>query len=238
MNDALTKLSGGLVVSCQAYPGEPMRDPVVMRALAQACVIGGAAGIRAQGLQDLEAIRGAIDVPLIGLVKVEGGDVYITPTVALCVEVAAAGADIVAFDGTTRARPDGSTLADLVRAVHAAGALAMADCGSVEDARASIDSGADCVGTTLSGYTGARPRTKGPDFELLSQLVALRAVPVMAEGRIHTPADVARAFELGADMVTVGTAITHPTSIARRFVDASPLGKTLKPLPSVPPAGD
>jgi N-acylglucosamine-6-phosphate 2-epimerase len=216
----LQSLRRGLVVSCQAYPGEPMRHPFVMTAVAQAAVQGGAVGIRAQGLDDLKAIRDAVDVPLIGLVKVGADGVFITPTVADCVDVAGTGAEIVALDGTVRDRPDGSTLADCFDAVHASGALVMADCGSAADAAASVAAGADLLGTTLSGYTGERPRTQGPDFALLSELVASSDIPVLAEGRVRTPDEAAQCLKLGAFAVVVGTAITHPTSITRRFARA------------------
>lgn len=212
-------LHGGLVVSCQAYPGEPMRDSRVMTAVALAAVKGGAVGIRAQGLDDLAAMRPVLSVPIIGLVKVGHQGVFITPTVADCEAVARAGCELVALDGTVRPRPDGSTLKDSIDAIHALGALAMADCGSVEDAEASLSAGADVVGTTLSGYTGARARTPGPDFALLTEIVAISHRPVFAEGRVRTPADAARCLDLGAHTVVVGTAITHPTSITRAFAD-------------------
>jgi N-acylglucosamine-6-phosphate 2-epimerase len=216
----LQSLQGGLIVSCQAYPGEPMRHPLIMTAIAQAAIQGGAVGIRAQGLDDLKSIREAVDVPLIGLVKVGDAGVFITPTVADCVDVAQTGAEIVALDGTVRDRPDGSSLADCFDAIHANGALVMADCGSAADAAASVAAGADVLGTTLSGYTGERPHTPGPDFAFLSELIAIGDTPVFAEGRIHTPDEAARCLELGAFAVVVGTAITHPTSITRRFAHA------------------
>lgn len=197
-----------------------MRDPLVMTAVARAAAEGGAVGIRAQGLADLTSIRAAIGIPLIGLLKVGGDGVFITPTIADCVSVAQTGADVVALDGTTRARPDSSTLAECFEVVHAAGALVMADCGSVADALASIDAGADCIGTTLAGYTGDRPRTEGPDLEFLRELVSVSPIPVLAEGRIRTPNDAARCLAIGAHAVVVGTAITHPTSLARRFARA------------------
>ncbi len=214
---ALEAIRSHLVVSCQAYPGEPMRDTEIMTAVAQAVAAGGAAGIRAQGLEDLRSIRAALTLPLIGLVKRGADGVFITPTRADCIDVARTGAEVVALDGTTRTRPDGSTLADCIQAIHDHGALAMADCGSLEDAEASIAAGADCIGTTLAGYTGARPMTIGPDFDLLHHLVGMSSVPVLAEGRITTPDEAARALSLGAHAVVVGSAITHPTSITRRF---------------------
>lgn len=217
---ALDRLRAGLVVSCQAYPGEPMRRPEVMTAVAQAAVIGGAAGIRAQGLADLAAIHAAVDVPLIGLVKVGDTGVFITPTVADAVAVARTGAEIIALDGTRRSRPDGRPLRDSVDAIHAAGALVMADCGCLDDALAAVAAGADCVGTTLAGYTGERPKTEGPDLELLAALVAAVEVPVLAEGRVRTPADARACLDTGAFAVVVGTAITHPSSITANFVAA------------------
>ena len=231
----LQAIRARLVVSCQAYPGEPMRDTDVMTAVARAVADGGAAAIRAQGLQDLRSIRAAVPLPLIGLVKRGQDGVFITPTQADCIDVARTGADVVALDGTTRPRPDGRTLAECINAIHDHGSLAMADCGSLEDAAASIAAGADCIGTTLAGYTGARPVTVGPDFELLGQLLEMSSVPVLAEGRITTPDDAVRALTMGAHAVVVGSAITHPTSITRRFVsvvgDSAPT-QVDDPLPS------
>lgn len=214
----LADLAGQLVVSCQAYPGEPMRSPTVMAAVAQAVVLGGARAVRAQGIADLRAIRPLLDVPLIGLVKRGSEGVFITPTLQDALDCARAGAEIVALDGTDRPRPDGRPLADSIAAVHDAGALVMADCGSLADAEYSVSAGADCVGTTLSGYTGARPVTDGPDLELVRELAARVHVPVIAEGRVRDPAEAAACLAAGAHAVVVGTAITHPTRITQSFV--------------------
>lgn len=222
MNDLLKRLQGGLVVSCQAYPGEPMLDPRTMTQVALAAVAGGAAGIRAKGLDDLRSMRPEIEVPLIGLVKVSGHEVFITPTLADCLAVAQAGADVVALDGTRRPRPDGLSLEDTIRGLREQypDVLVMADCGSAADAEAAISDGADVVGTTLAGYTDERPKTDGPDWELLDQVVALADRPVIAEGRVHTPEQAAEAIRRGAWAVVVGTAITHPTTITGWFATA------------------
>ena len=218
--DPLQRIRGGLVVSCQAYPGEPMRHPMIMAAVAEAVLAGGAVGIRAQGLDDLARIRARTGAPLIGLLKIDGSGVFVTPTVAAVVQVAEAGADIVALDGTTRERPDGRQLTESIAAIHAAGRLVMADCGSLADAEASVAAGADCVGTTLAGYTPSRPATDGPDLDLLAELVGKIGVPVIAEGRIGTPAEAAACLAAGAYAVVVGSAITHPTRITQSFVAA------------------
>ena len=217
----LTSLRGGLIVSCQSYPSEPLRNPEAMCLIAQSVALGGAVGIRAQGIRDIELIHETVHLPQIGLWKVGAEGVFITPTLEHALAVAKAGAEIVAIDGTRRPRPDGLTLAATIAAIHyRTGALVMADAGSFDDGLAAQDAGADIVGTTLSGYTGEIPKTTGPDVGLLSRLVAALSVPIFAEGRIHTPEQARAAIEVGAYAVVVGTAITHPTSITQWFAAA------------------
>ena len=132
---------------------------------------------------------------------------------------ASAGADIVAIDATGRPRPDGRTYADTIRALHDEGIVVMADCGSFADAERAVEAGSDIISTTLSGYTGERKKTDGPDFDLLRRMVAAfgDATPVLCEGRIHTPDQLTQVMAMGAWAAVVGTAITHPTSITRWF---------------------
>lgn len=215
-------LSGRLVVSAQAYPGEPMRDPRTMSQVAASAVRGGAAAVRAQGIADVQAVRTAVEVPVIGLWKDGDTGVYITPTYQHAYAVALAGAHVVALDGTRCPRPDGLTLAQTIDRLHReTNAVIMADCGSLDDALAASEAGADLVGTTLAGYTNERPKTDGPDLELLGAMnQADIGVPIIAEGRIHTPAHATAAMEAGAHAVVVGTAITHPATITSWFVNA------------------
>ncbi|UNK70634.1 N-acetylmannosamine-6-phosphate 2-epimerase [Microbacterium sp. H1-D42] len=219
-SEIIERLRGGLIVSCQAYPGEAMRDPNTMAQVAKAALVGGASGIRVQGIGDIRATAD-LPVPVVGLWKDGDSDVFITPTLQHAIAVADAGADIVAIDGTRRARPDGLTLAETIAGLRArSDALIMADCGSLEDAIAAEAAGADIIGTTLSGYTGERPKTDGPDLELISLVTQACSLPVVAEGRIHSPAQAAAALAAGAFSVCVGTAITHPSTITSWFVDA------------------
>ena len=220
MHPLVSALEGTLIVSCQAYPGEPMRDPRTMAQVAAAVQAGGASAVRAQGLEDIRAVKQAVDVPVIGIWKDGAEGVFITPTLEHCRAVVDAGADILALDGTTRPRPDGLTLAQTVAAVRERfdGPL-MADCDSVESALLAADLGIEIIGTTLAGYTPARARTTGPDLALLEQLATTlpETSLLIAEGRIHTPDHAAAAKTAGARAVVVGTAITHPTTITRWF---------------------
>jgi N-acylglucosamine-6-phosphate 2-epimerase len=219
---SLDFLKGQLIVSAQAYPGEPMRDPRTMAQVAASAVIGGAAAVRVQGIADIQFTRSAVEVPVIGLWKDGHDGVFITPTLRHALACAGAGAHIVAIDGTRRERPDGLDLAGTISGIHTgSNALVMADCGSLGDAEAAVTAGADLIGTTLAGYTGERAKTDGPDLELLASIAGAGfGVPLIAEGRIHTPAQARLALDAGAFAVVVGTAITHPASITGWFADA------------------
>lgn len=214
-------LRGGLVVSAQAYGEEPMNDAATMTKVAQAVVAGGAVAVRAQGPDHLRAMREVLDVPLIGLWKVGKEGVFITPTLEHAITVAETGAEIVALDGTDRERPDGLTLSETVRRLRAEhDVLVMADCSTYAEGVLAAEAGVDLVGTTLSGYTPYTVKTDGPDLELVARLSGDLDLPVVAEGRIHTPAHAAAAIAAGAHCVVVGTGITHPTSITGWFAAA------------------
>lgn len=220
MNTILNQLERNLVVSCQAYTGEPLRDAATMARMAEAVVAGGASGVRLQGLEDIRLAAQRIHVPIIGLVKEGNEGVYITPTVELALAVADAGAHIVALDGTPRPRRDSASLAETIRTLRTEcpDAIVMADCDSVSSAEYALAAGADVLSTTLAGYTKARTKCDGPDLALLRAMVtAFPDVPVIAEGRIHSPKQARACLDAGAFSVVVGTAITHPTSITGWF---------------------
>ena len=226
MYDVIESLSGKLIVSCQALPHEPLNDPIYMAAMAQAAALGGAGGIRANGADNVAAVRSAVSIPIIGINKrkVEGFEVFITPSYEDARVVVEAGADLIALDGSPGERPGGETLPDIIGRIHAELHVpVMADCSCLEDGLYAETSGADIVATTLSGYSAhGRPALPGPDLELISQLVQQVKSPIIAEGRFHEPKEVAEAFERGVFAVVIGTAITRPSEITKRFVAALP----------------
>lgn len=222
--DALRRMAGGLIVSCQSSPGEPLYGPDPMTRMAMAAALGGAVGLRANGVDDVRAISRAVPLPVIGIWKVDAGpdDAFITVTVEQAERLAAAGASVIAVDGTSRRRPGGLGAGELIRAMKATTGLpVMADCATLEEGLAAAAAGADLVGTTLSGYTPSSraPDDSGPDLALVRALAGSAGAPVVAEGRIWTPEEAVAAFDAGAWAVTVGTAITRPHLITRRFVD-------------------
>lgn len=223
VQELLSGLEGRLVVSCQAPPGDPLRSPSHIAAIA-ASVSAGApvAALRVQGLEDIRAVRAVVPLPVIGLWKDGAEGVYITPTAAHARAVAEAGAEIVAMDATRRDRPDGRPLRKTFEAVHRLGGLVMADVSTAEEGIEAAALGADLVSTTLSGYTPYSPQDPGPDLKLVADLAARLDVPVCAEGRFHTPEQARTARESGAWCVIVGGAITAPAAIAGRFAAALP----------------
>jgi len=215
---------GALVVSCQARADNPLHGPVYMSAMALAAEAGGALGIRANGAADIAAIRAVTGLPIIGIAKVfdENFPVYITPGFEQAAQVAKAGAEIIGIDATPRLR-NGEPVARLIGRIRTElGREVFADIATLEEGRAAHAAGATYVATTLAGYTEetAARKTEGPDLELLSALVAELPVPIVAEGRFDTPELVAEALRRGAHAVVVGTAITNPREITKKFVRA------------------
>jgi putative N-acetylmannosamine-6-phosphate epimerase len=220
----IAALRGGLVISCQAPEGSPLRHPSHMAAMARAAELAGAVGIRADGPAFVAAIRANVSVPIIGIDKRPDIDpvAYITPGLASVEALVAAGADLVAVDATLRPRTGtgAPSAAELIRQIRTTflDLPIMADVSCVAEGVAAAEAGADLVATTLSGYTNGEPPPNGPDLALVAALAASQDRPVVAEGRYGTPEQVKAAFAAGAHAVVVGTAITDTLALAKRFV--------------------
>lgn len=221
----INRLKGKVVVSCQAMPSEPLYLEKCMVAMMKSVVKGGAGGLRVAGARDVRNAKHLFDIPVIGLTKPDiipsnwQEIVYITPTLKEVIELVEAGADIIAFDGTMRERPNGVKLDEIIKYIKINKRISMADISTLEEGINAEKLGANILSTTLSGYTQfSKNRGDGPDFELLKQLVENTNLPVVLEGRIWEPEEVEKAFELGAHCVVIGSAITRPQLITKRFV--------------------
>lgn len=218
----LQQIHKKLIVSCQALESEPLHDPYIMGKMALAAKVGGAAGIRANSVKDIQAIKKEVSLPIIGIIKKDypGSNVYITATLKEVGELYEEGVDIIAMDATEQNRPDGSSFLEFFAKVKAKypDQLFMADVSTLEEAIAAEQAGMDIVATTLAGYT---PYSTGTDpLELLQKTVDALSVPVIAEGNIDTPEKAGKALEIGAHAVVVGSAITRPQLITEKFAAA------------------
>ncbi|HXZ76614.1 MAG TPA: N-acetylmannosamine-6-phosphate 2-epimerase [Streptosporangiaceae bacterium] len=221
----IESLRGGLIVSCQALPEEPLFGAQHMAAMARAAAQGGAVAIRANGEEDIAAIRGAVTVPVIGLIKEDlpGFEVRITPTLGHAERIARAGAEVIALDATRRPRPDNLSVKEMIDGVHRLGKPVLADVSTLDEGLDAARFGAELVATTLSGYTAYSPASSPPDLDLLERLASeLKPIgtPVIAEGRITTPRQAVEALARGAHAVVVGGAITRPQWITAQFASA------------------
>lgn len=220
----LQDLKGKLIVSCQALPEEPLHSPYIMGRMAYAAFLGGAAGIRANSVEDIEEIRKHVSLPMIGIIKKvhPDSDVFITPTLLEVDALVRTGVEIIALDATDRTRPDHTTITQIFPIIRETypDQLFMADCSTYNEGMQAEILGFDCVGTTLSGYTSATKGRLLPDFEMAERLVKKLKVPLIAEGGISTPEELALLFELGVHTAVVGSAITRPYEITKRFVRA------------------
>lgn len=217
-------IRGEVIVSCQALPGEPLYVPEqsVMYLMARAAKQAGAVCIRTNSVRDVAAIKEETHLPVIGLIKqqYEGYDSYITPTMKEIDELYAADADVIALDCTMRRRGDGSTINEFIGQIRDKypDVLLMADISTYEEGVNAWNCGVDLVSTTMSGYTPYSPQLEGPDFELVRRLSRELDIPVIGEGRIHTPELAVQMLAAGAYAVVVGGAITRPLEIAGRFI--------------------
>lgn len=211
-----------LIVSCQALDDEPLHSSFIMGRMALAAKEGGATCIRAQGVNDINEIKKVTQLPVIGIIKrnYEDSEIYITPTKKEVDELLTTECEMIALDATLRTRPNQETLKELINYIHQNHRLAMADVSTYEEAVHAKEIGFDCIATTLSGYTSYSTQSETPDFELLKKLTDELSIPIICEGRIHTPEQLKKALELGAHAVVVGGAITRPQQITKRFVEA------------------
>ena len=221
----IDKIKNEVIVSVQAMPNEPLYKEECICAMMESVVNGGAKALRLAGARDVKNAKRLFDIPIIGITKPDKLPdnwlevVYITPTLKEVDELIVAGADIIATDATNRLRPKES-LEEIVQHIKANNKLSMADISTFEEGVKARDLGFDIISTTLSGYTKhSRQDLKTHDFDLLEKLVKELEFPVILEGRIWEPSEVDRAFELGAYSVVIGSAITRPQLITKRFIE-------------------
>lgn len=223
----MEELRHKLIVSCQALPDEPLHSDFIMARMAVAAKEGGASGIRANSVVDIAAIQKAVDLPIIGIIKrdYEGADVYITATMKEVDELMTVRPDIIAIDATTSTRPNGESLKEFFQKVKEKypDQLWMADCSTIDEMLTADQLGFDYIGTTLVGYTkqSQGDKIESNDFEIIRKALSKLSHPLIAEGNIDTPDKVHRVLELGAYSVVVGSAITRPQLITKKFVEAT-----------------
>lgn len=210
------------MVSCQAYPGDPLEDTDAIRRMALASVGAGASGLRLNSAEHIAALRRHTNVPIIGIQKrYDAQDVRITPDFAAAFALAAAGASMIALDCTRREWRSGDPWREIVQRVHRELQLpVMADVSTCEEALAAAEAGVDCVSTTLNGYTDETRGNREFDWSLLARMRRQLDIPIMAEGHISTPAEARRAVDEGAWCVIVGSAITRPGAITAKYIQA------------------
>lgn len=193
--------------------------------MVQSVINGGAGGLRMAGATHIEAARQMTDLPIIGITKPDiipdnyKEIVYITPTFNDACSLATAGADLIALDATQRPRPADALEKIVYKIRNELNLPVMADVSNLDEAINASRLGADLISTTLAGYTSYTTATTGPDFDLLESILASVQTPVICEGRIETVDQMQHAFKLGAFAVVIGSIITRPQLITKKFIE-------------------
>lgn len=222
-DDFLQRINEELIVSCQALEDEPLHGSKHMAKMSLAAQIGGAAAIRANGIEDIIEIKKTVDLPIIGLIKRDYPDspVFITPTLKEIKELIDVEVDVIAIDATKQRRPNDEKLEDLVNYIKDnSNCIIMADISTFEEAIEAFHLGVDIVATTLSGYTSYTENRPKPDIPLVKKIAEEIQIPIIAEGNIETPKEAVEAMKAGASSVVVGSAITRPQILTQKFVSA------------------
>lgn len=224
-SDLVNSSKNSLFVSCQAKLNSFMNSPDILLRIAKEVISAGAVGIRAEGIDNLIVMNDSLDVPVISLVKTkfDDGSVCITRNMGLIDELVEIESNLIAIDGTERIH-DGLTGPKFISLVKEKflDVKIIADISTLEEAKRSIDYGADYVATTLNGYT---PWTlsgscKKFDFYFLDSLCReINSPQIIAEGRISEPKTISKIFEYDIHSVVVGKAITDPYYLTSRFLN-------------------
>ena len=220
----LKSIQNNLIVSCQAVDKEHLNNVEGITLVAKSVIDGGAKVLRLSQFDHIQSIMKVTNLPIIGLIKqkYDNSNVFITPTLKEVKQLIELGVNCIALDATKRERPneDLNFIVEYVRKNHDDITL-MADCSNLEDVEMAIKLKFDLIGTTLRGYT---EETKGLDnisnnFEFIKEILEITSIPIIAEGGIWEPSQVKKLFDLGCFGVVVGSAITRPQEITKRFYD-------------------
>lgn len=217
----------GIIVSCQAYDGEPMysEDHSTMWRMAVAAKMGGAVGIRANIL-DLKSINEHCDLPLLAINKVHYDDCVAeyTNTMKDVDELCALPfVKCIAMEVNDISRHKGELpLEEFVAEVKRKypNIVIYADCSTYEEAIRAAKWGCDAVSSTDYGYYEGHRHRSLPGIQIVEDLVeALKGtdIPVIAEGGVNSEEHIKKLVQAGAYNVVIGGAITRPQEQAARF---------------------
>lgn len=216
----------GLIVSCQPFNGkEPFYDYEFIKRFAMSAEFSGAVAVRIEGSTNIRRlIDDGISIPIIGLIKRFNPEqnidrISITPTINEVAELFKSGTRIIATDFTAREGRDKNYYELFLKEIENtfSDVDIFADVSTIDEAIIAQDFGASYISSTLTGYTEQTKNLTIPNFDILSKFKEQLSIPYLAEGGFSSIEDIQKALSYGVHGVVMGTAITRPHILTKRY---------------------
>jgi len=210
-----------LFVSCQPYKNEKYFTPAFILNLAYAAELGGAKGLRIEGVEHINYLKKYINLPIIGLIKrsIKNKERHICPELIDIDEILKTNCEYIAIDFTFRDNLDKGYYEKITEHIRKKNKCEIiADISNLAEARIAFNLNVDYISSTLRGYTSYTKSVKLPDIKFINQLKSIGINNIIAEGGYSSNLEYNKALESGAKIVVIGTAITRPHLIIKKIL--------------------
>lgn len=223
----INKTKGKVIASLLAEKSEDTFDASFQVGMARAVIAGGIEVLRCSRPEHIKEVKkNFANIPMIGWAKefYDDSKVFITPTKREIDSLVLTGIECIAIDATIRSRPNGESLSEIVEYTRRKypNILLMADCSTKEELLYAQELGFDLLATTLTGATDESKGNSNPknNFEFPKLMAKKLSTPLIVEGGVSTPSEVKELLSY-VHAVVIGSAITRPALLAKKFVEAT-----------------
>lgn len=210
-----------LFISIQPFDNEEYYTQEFIKSMALAAKLGGARGLRIEGVRNINFINEYIDLPIIGLIKekIKTRKRYICPTLDIIKDVLSTNCDFIAIDYTLRDGLDSKYYLEITNFIRKnSKSKIVADIATLEEAKYASEVGVDYISSSMRGFTDDTKEVKIPDLNFIKKLKRSGISAIIAEGGYSNHKEYKDALNNGAEIVVIGTAITRPHILIDKII--------------------